>query len=112
MTWFPVDDKAHSQDAFRRVGLEGCGLYAMAGSYCCDQLTDGHVPQWFVTDRRATKAAQRLVDAGLWWVDEAGDYRFDVWPHSVTRSVVEAKRKANREQLSRWRNNTPSLEDG
>jgi hypothetical protein len=46
MTWYPIDDKAYADERFRRVGPEGCSLYAFAGSYCMDHLTDGFVPDW------------------------------------------------------------------
>ena len=48
MPWFNVDDKAHSDPLFRQVGLDGFGLFAAAGSWCMDHLTDGYVPLWFI----------------------------------------------------------------
>jgi hypothetical protein len=66
MSWFNVDDKSHSDNRFRQVGLDGCGLYAVAGSYCMDQLTDGFVPDWFIKSwPGGPKAAEKLVSAGI-----------------------------------------------
>jgi len=96
--WFPIDDKAHSDDRFRRAGLNAAGLYAMAGSYCADQLTDGFVPDWFVRQfPNGSRSAQRLITERI-WARVSGDgnvsgYRFVDLPHSVTRAASEERRR-------------------
>lgn len=67
MTWFKVDDKLCGHPKARAAGLPAMGLWAVAGSWCSQQLTDGHVPDWYVTTWPSGKQlAERLVQAG-WW---------------------------------------------
>lgn len=106
MAWFPVDDTAHSADAFRRSPLAAAGLYAMAGSWCMDQLTDGAVPAWFVQSwTGGSKAADWLVRRRFWAAVSDG-YQFVEWPEFISRKVVEAKRQKNRDKQARWKQNT------
>lgn len=103
MSWFNIDDKAHSDDRFNRAELDGCGLFAVAGSYCMDHLTDGFVPRWFVKQRPGgLRAAKKLVAVGLWAVVEDG-YQFVEWKEALTREYVEAKKEKWREDKRQWR---------
>lgn len=105
MPWYPIDDKAHSADAFRRQPQRICpaGLYALAGSWCMDHLTDGAVPAWFVTSwPGGAKAAGWLVKCGM-WVAVSDGYHFVEWPEFITRKAVDLKRQKNRDKQARWR---------
>lgn len=109
MTWFFVDDHLHEHAKARRAGLEAMGLWALAGSYCADNLTDGFVPvhvpaRWSV---RWRKLAQQLVAAGLWTVAEVGGeqgWLFHDWPEwQKTRQQVLTERAAAAERQRRAR---------
>lgn len=70
MAWFKVDDGLHEHPKAHRAGVEAIGLWTLAGSYSGDNLTDGFVPRrvlsrW-VSDRKAAKLADVLLEVGLW----------------------------------------------
>ena len=100
MPWFNVDDKAHCDDRFRQIGLDGFGLFAAAGSYSMDELTDGFVPDWFVTSwRGGPSAAKKIVAARLWartQHDGLKGYQFVEWKEALTRKYVLAARAKDR----------------
>ncbi|MCV7089612.1 hypothetical protein [Mycobacterium interjectum] len=102
MPWFNVDDKAHSDARFRQVGLDGFGLFAAAGAYSMDELTDGFVPHWFVTSwQGGTRAAKKIVAAGLWAPtqhDGLKGYQFVEWKEALTRKYVLAARAKDRQR--------------
>lgn len=96
MSWFKIDDKLHAhrkvQRLIRRIRNGGSrgpnchamGLWAIAGSWCGQAMTDGFVPDYMIQqwDLDAFELAGELVDAELWIVDEQdGDrgYRFVNW---------------------------------
>lgn len=67
MTWFKVDDGLHSHNKPRCAGLAAMGLWTVAGSLAGHQLSDGHVPVWYVESwPGGRKLARQLVAAGLW----------------------------------------------
>lgn len=98
MSWFPFDDKAHSDDRFRRAGLAAVGLYVMAGAYCADQLTDGFVPDWFVRQfANGSRTVRILIAEGL-FKRRAGDggvngYQFVDFPEALTRAAHEERKR-------------------
>jgi len=60
----PKTRQAHAQDA------GSISLYAFGISYSCDQMTDGHIPEFVLPMLGGTpEQAQILVSAGLWDVD-------------------------------------------
>jgi hypothetical protein len=92
--WFKVDDKLHSHRKLRkalrghetkRVDIAPMGLWVAAGSWSGDNLTDGFVPEWFVSslDDDWAALAARLVEARLWEPDTDADdepgWRFLHW---------------------------------
>jgi hypothetical protein len=98
--WFPIDDKAHSDDLWRRSndGLAAAGLYALAGSYSMDHLTDGHVPFWFVAGITGGKrAATYLITQAIWVAVDDG-YQFIEWPEKLTRTGVFRQRELARKR--------------
>lgn len=74
MTWFKVDDGWHKHRKRIRTGvdLEGMaaqGLWAAAGSWASDELTDGWVPVEvvdYLSPKLGRKLAARLVHSSLW----------------------------------------------
>jgi len=80
MVWFKVDDKLHSHPKTSNASLAAIGLWALAGSWCSDHLTDGRVPEHMIQSmsRGAVELADELVAAGF-WVRVKGGYRFHQW---------------------------------
>jgi len=104
MAWFKVDDGFHASRKLlkipKRARFGAAGLWAVAGSWAADQLTDGHVPNYMLTEWGAPPAApESLVDAGLW--ERASDgYVFYNWhEYQPSKQDVDAERAASRERM-------------
>ena len=93
MAWFKVDDKLHSHPKVLGVSLRAMGLWVKAGSWCADQLTDGHIPRAALALLNATTTdARALVTAGL-WLETDGGWRFRDWvDYQPTKDQVEKRR--------------------
>lgn len=111
MAWFKVDDKLHSHKKAARAGVPAMGLWALAGSWCADQLTNGFIPDYIAArlDPDLDKNAERLVKAELWHPGEHdGDqgWFFHDWDdYQPTREAVEARRESDRERKRKQRRN-------
>ncbi len=80
VAWFKVDGKFHSHPKRYKVGLRAMGLWVAAGSWCADQLTDGHIPAAVLPLLGGTRAdAKALVDAGLWETRGQDGWAFHDW---------------------------------
>ncbi|MFG2412332.1 mucin-2 [Streptomyces goshikiensis] len=66
MSWFKVDDTAHSHRKLRSAGAAAIGLWTLGGSYAGQYLTDGIVHAHFVKTTGTPPQVARLVKAGLW----------------------------------------------
>ena len=122
MTWFRVDDGLHSHRKVRSIPRKdraaAMGLWVMAGAWCSDNLTDGHVPAYMIGELGCPpRLATALVRAGLWTEVRAESaqnrngsdskligYSFHDWQQSnPTREHVEGEREAARERMRRLR---------
>lgn len=103
MAWFNADDKMHSHPKVRQAGLEAIGLWTVAGTYCTDYLTDGHVPAWFVDSwPKGKNLAAKLVTARLWEATEGG-WTFLSWSeYQRTRQQVEKDKAAAAKRKAAW----------
>ena len=103
MPWFNADDKMHSHPKVRQAGLEAIGLWTVAGTYCTDYLTDGHVPTWFVDSwPRGKTLANKLVDARLWDTTDDG-WVFLSWAeYQRTRQQVERDKAKAAKRKKDW----------
>lgn len=108
MTWFRVDDSFPTHPKVLRIPRRdrpaAVGLWTLAGGWCAQQLTDGHLdahmPEEF---GGSSRLVDHLVDVGLWEVKDGG-YLFHDWPDwQPTRAQVEADRAAARERMRRAR---------
>jgi hypothetical protein len=105
MPWFNVDDGFAFHRKTVRAGNAALGLWVRAGSWCAQQLTDGHVPAEMVEVLGTQAQANRLVSAGLWFQVEDG-YQFHEWTDSgrnPSRSEVLLRRKKEAEKKARAR---------
>ena len=110
MTWFKVDDGLHSHRKVRSLPrkdrMPALGLWCLAGSWCADNLTDGHVPTYMLEELGGTlRQAQLLVTSGL-WVQVDDGFQFHGWSdegRQPTRAEVEAHRESERKRKARWR---------
>ena len=108
MPWFRVDDSFHTHPKVLRIPRKDraptVGLWALAGAWCADQLTDGHLGEHMLSEFASTKKyAEILVGVGLWEQTDAG-YQFHNWSEwQPTREQVEAERTAARERMKKVR---------
>ena len=104
MTWFRVDDKLHGHQKARAAGLTALGMWVGGGAFSSDQLLDGHVPAWQVQSwKGGPKAAEQLIEAGLWLPAPDG-FQFHQWTQSnPTRAQVIAAREAAKKRQKKWR---------
>lgn len=94
MTWFKVDDNLAFHRKVVAAGNAAMGLWVRAGSWCADNLTDGHVPDGMLRQLGTRPQAEALVKAGL-WVKTADGYRFHSWREyqPTSKEAKTAKRK-------------------
>lgn len=108
MAWFKVDDKLHSSRKFlsipKRARFAATGLWAFAGSWSADQLTDGHIPGYMIEQwGPPPSAVAALVDAEL-WDRESDGFVFRNWhEYQPSRRDVEGEREAKRERMRQLR---------
>lgn len=104
MAWFKIDDGFHASRKLlkipKRHRFSAVGLWTVAGSWCADQLTDGNVPDYMITEWGAPPAAPAaLVDAGLWERTDDG-YLFYNWhEYQPSKQDVDAERAASRQRM-------------
>ena len=79
MAWFKVDDRLWSHPKWLGLPIEAKALWVSAGSYCAMHETDGEIScqtlAIVLPNSRHTRAANALVEAGLWERTNDG-YRF------------------------------------
>jgi hypothetical protein len=119
MTWFKVDDSFHSHPKALAAGPAAVGLWTIAGTWSCANLTDGFVPD-YVLPRLAEGAqelARTLVAAGLWRRAKGG-HRFhdwDVYQRSREEVLEErkkwAEKKATQREAKRAKGHRSSSDD-
>jgi uncharacterized Zn finger protein (UPF0148 family) len=108
VAWFKVDDGFHASRKLLKIGkrsrFAAVGLWTVAGSWAADQLTDGNVPDYMLTEWGAPPAAPAsLVDAGLWERTHDG-YLFCNWhEYQPSKQDVDAERAASRERMRELR---------
>ena len=108
MAWFKVDDGFHSSRKVlsipRRSRLAAIGAWTIAGSWCADELTDGHVPEYMISEWGfPASIPDALVDSGL-WERERGGYAFRNWAeYQPSKADVDAERTASRERMRELR---------
>lgn len=104
MTWFRVDDGLATHQKPRIAGLAGMGLWVVSGAYSGQQLSDGHVPDWYVESwTGGKKAAEKLVTAGLWTPVDGG-WQFHEWTErNPSREDELERRRQQAQRQSEWR---------
>lgn len=105
MAWFKVDDAFHASRKVKsippRQRLAAVGLWAIAGSWCSQEKTDGYVPEYMLREWGATaKTIGALVQSGL-WAEIRGGFEFRSWlDYNPSKAQVEAERAASKARMS------------
>ncbi|MFE5912052.1 mucin-2 [Streptomyces wedmorensis] len=116
MTWFKVDDTAHSHPKLIKATNAAVGLWLRCGAYAAQHLTEGTVPGVVAQLYGTAPQARKLVAAGLWHEHghscphpkckqpPAGDYYIhDFLIYNPTRAKVEHEREAAADRQQRAR---------
>lgn len=117
MPWFKIDDAWWRSRKVRKLGrrtvtvsaqVAGSGVWALAGDWAADNLTDGFVPWEIVEDWDPERdIASRLITVGFWYETEhdgeAGIQFHDWADWQPTKDQVTQRRKADAERRARWR---------
>lgn len=106
MSWFKVDDGFWSHPKTLSLGAPALALWVRAGSWSCQQLTDGFIPEPALTMLGgAKKSADELVRVGYWDATDGG-WLFHDWADYQEASEVVKKRRADaRERMRNVRAN-------
>lgn len=112
MPWFRVDDGFHSHPKVLAASLAARGLWATAGSWSSDHLTDGFVADHVLASLGGSpELAAELVTAGLWKRRRNG-WQFHQWEKkNPTKEAVEKERAAAAERQRRSREAKSSHRD-
>lgn len=94
MPWFKIDDTFAMHEKVMAAGNPAIGLWARAGAWSMQQLTDGFVPDHVLRVLGTPKERRNLVEVSLW--DEVkGGVQFRNWEErQPTKDQVEAARQA------------------
>jgi len=104
MTWFKIDDAFWAHPKTMALSPDAIALWVRAGSWSCQTLTDGIIP-----DRAlplfapAAGAPAELVDAGFWY-EIGGAHEFHDWAeYQESSGMVKDRRRKNADKMRKWR---------
>jgi hypothetical protein len=102
-----LDEGWHSWSEIVRAGTAAAGLYSRCGSWIADQTADGLVPVEVARMYGTAEWAQRLVDVGLWRIEDGGYRDLRYFPLNPSSEVVQKRREqaADRQRRLRDRRN-------
>ena len=104
MPWFKVSDTLSWSPQIVAAGNAATGLWARAGAWSMQQLTDGFVPAAIARSMGTPAEIKQLVAAGL-WLEEGNGYRFPAWLDDQPSSdKIRRDRAAAAERQKRARN--------
>ncbi|WP_336818956.1 hypothetical protein [Gordonia sp. MMO-8] len=103
MAWFKVDDGFWTNPKVIAMSEAAASLWVRAGSYACQNLTDGRIDRPVLRFLGTDQAADELVTAGLWRVTATGWVFHDWAEYQELASDVKARRSAARERQRRHR---------
>jgi hypothetical protein len=90
-----LDEGWHNWPEILRAGTAAAGLYARCGAYIAEKETDGFIPSELARGYGTPEWIGRLVDVGLWLVEEHGfrDARY-LELNATKAQIAERKKKA------------------
>lgn len=107
MTWVKVDDLITEHEKCVGLSSDAWCLWLHGLTYCSRNLTDGRIPEAMLHRLSAVKnpkkAAQELIDAGLWDKAPKAYLVHDYLEHQRSKAQVEADREAANERQRRAR---------
>lgn len=107
MTWVKLDDQLPEHEKITEAGHEAAWLFVCGLCYCGRRLSDGVIPKNVLRRlsdlKRPERAAERLVEVGLW--EDEGDWWsvHNYLDYQPSRSQVESQRDSARERQRKSR---------
>lgn len=99
-----LDEGWHQWPEIDAVGTAAAGLYSRCGSYIADRKTDGFIPTARARMYGTPEWIGRLVEVGLWAVEEHGFRDTRYFPLNATAAVIEERKKKAAARQERFRN--------
>jgi hypothetical protein len=97
-----LDEAWHRWLQIDEAGTAAAGLYARCGSYIADEGTDGFIPAARARMYGTPEWIQRLVEVGLWTVEEKGFRDVRYLELNVTKAEVEKRKKQAAQRQARY----------
>lgn len=98
-----LDEGWHRWPEVYRVGTAAAGLYSRCGSYIADTQTDGFIPTAVAQQYGTPEWIARLVEVGLWVVEEHGFRDTRYFPLNATKAEIEDRKKKAAARQQRFR---------
>ena len=89
-----LDEAWHRWTETDEIGTAAAGLYSRCGSYIADTGTDGFIPTARARMYGTPEWIQRLVDVGLWTVEEDGFRDTRYFELNASQEQIEARKTA------------------
>lgn len=98
-----LDEGSHRWPEIAEIGTATAGLYWRCGSYIADCETDGFIPSAVARMYGTPEWIGRLVEVGLWAVEEKGFRDLRYFPLNATKAEKEDRRKKAAARQARYR---------
>jgi hypothetical protein len=98
-----LDEGWHNWPEIDVAGTAAAGLYARCGSYIADAQTDGFISAARARMYGTPEWIGRLVDVGLWTVEEGGFRDARYFPLNATKAEIDERKKKAAERQRRYR---------
>jgi len=102
MPRFQTDDTFGDSLPAKRAGTAALGLYYLCGLWSARYLTDGHVPTEVAAGYGSAEWARKLVDAGLFLVEDGGYLMPLFLNDNPSAEKVQKERQAKAERQAKW----------
>jgi hypothetical protein len=97
-----LDEAWHRWLQIDEAGTAAAGLYARCGSYIADEGTDGFIPAARARMYGTPEWIQRLVDVGLWAVEEKGYRDLRYLELNATKEQKDERRRQAAARQARY----------
>jgi hypothetical protein len=98
-----LDEGWHGWPEIDAVGTAAAGLYSRCGSYIADRQTDGFIPSARARMYGTPEWIARLVDVGLWAMEEHGFRDTRYFPLNATKAEIEERKRKAAARQERFR---------
>jgi len=102
MPRFQTDDTFGDSLPAKKAGTAALGLYYLCGLWSARYLTDGHVPTEVAAGYGTAEWARKLVDAGLFLVEDGGYLMPLFLDDNPSAEKVQRERQAKAERQAKW----------